>query len=57
MTYVLMTIFAILETLNLNWLFFNAREATHPRTVKTASVCISSVLIYLYTIVITQGKL
>ena len=57
MTYVLMTIFAILETLNLNWLFFNARESTHPRTTKTVSVCISSALIYLYTIVITQGKL
>lgn len=57
MTYVLMTIFAILERLNLNWLFFNAREATHSHTVKTVSVCISSALIYLYTIVITQGKL
>jgi hypothetical protein len=57
MTYVLMTIFMILETLNLNWLFFNAQEATHPRNAKTVSVCISSALIYLYTIVITQGKL
>lgn len=57
MTYVLMTIFAILETLNLNWLFFNAREYTHPRTAKTVSVCISFALIYIYTIVITQGKL
>lgn len=57
MTYVLMTIFAILETLNLNWLFFNAREATHSHTAKTVSVCISFALIYIYTIVITQGKL
>ena len=57
MTYVLMTIFAILETLNLNWLFFNAREATHPRNAITVSACISYALIYLYTIVITQGKL
>ena len=57
MTYVIMTLFAILQTLNLNWLFFHAREATHPRNTKTVSVCISSALIYLYTIVITQGKL
>lgn len=57
MTYVIMTLFAILQTLNLNWLYFNARETTNPRTVKTVSVCISSALIYLYTIVITQGKL
>lgn len=57
MTYVIMTLFAILQTLNLNWLFFHAREATHPRNTKTVSVCISSALIYLYTILITQGKL
>lgn len=57
MTYAIMILFAILQTLNLNWLFFNAREATHPRNAKTVSVCISYALIYLYTIVITQGKL
>lgn len=57
MTYVLMITLVILETLNLNWLFFKAQRVTYPRDAKAISAAMSAMLIYLYTIVITGGKL
>lgn len=57
MTFLFMLIFTILEVLNLNWLFYKAQNATYPRTVKSISVAVASMLTLLYTIVITGGKL
>lgn len=57
MTFLFMFIFTILEVLNLNWLFYKAQNATYPRDAKSISAAITVMLILLYTIVITGGKL
>lgn len=57
MTVLFMIIFTILEVLNLNWLFRKAQNATYSRDAKSISSAITCMLILLYTIIVTGGKL